>query len=121
MLTVKGNQKTLHHQIRRQFHGKRHLPFVAADHKISHGRSITWRLRAKQAPEHIRETCCGTNWIVEVAATGTRNGKSFNATHLFLTSLRTTPEVLLQLTRDRWSIECWHWIGDTQLDDDAHR
>lgn len=73
MLTVKGNQKTLHHQIRRQFHGKRHLPFVAADHKISHGRSITWRLRAKQAPEHIRETCCGTNWIVEVAATGTRN------------------------------------------------
>ena len=23
--------------------------------------------------------------------------------------------------RDRWSIECWHWIRDTQLHEDAHR
>jgi hypothetical protein len=23
--------------------------------------------------------------------------------------------------RDRWSIERWHWIGDTQLHEDAHR
>ena len=37
------------------------------------------------------------------------------------TSLRTTPEALLQLVRDRWSIECWHWIRDTQLHEDAHR
>jgi hypothetical protein len=23
--------------------------------------------------------------------------------------------------RDRWSIEAWHWIRDTQLHEDAHR
>jgi hypothetical protein len=23
--------------------------------------------------------------------------------------------------RDRWSIEGWHWIRDTQLNEDAHR
>jgi len=23
--------------------------------------------------------------------------------------------------RDRWSIECWHWIRDSQLHEDAHR
>jgi hypothetical protein len=23
--------------------------------------------------------------------------------------------------RDRWSIEGWHWIRDTQLHEDAHR
>ena len=28
---------------------------------------------------------------------------------------------LLQLVRDRWSIECWHWIRDTELHEDAHR
>ena len=39
---------------------------------------------------------------------------------MFLTSLRTTPEALLQLVRDRWSIEGWHWIRDTQLHEDAH-
>jgi hypothetical protein len=44
---VKANQKTLHRQIRSQFQGKRHIPFVATDHEISHGRDITWTLRAK--------------------------------------------------------------------------
>jgi predicted transposase YbfD/YdcC len=118
---VKGNQKTLHRQIRSQFQGKRYIPFVATDHEISHGRNITWVLRAKQAPEHIREAWIGTSWIMEVTASGTRDGKLFQATHLFLTSLRTTPESLLQLVRDRWSIEGWHWIRDTQLHEDAHR
>jgi hypothetical protein len=103
---------------------------VATDHEISHGRNITWMLRAKQAPEHIRENWIGTSWIVEVMATGTRAGKPFQATHLccFMrrtsrcdTSLRTTPEALLQLVRDRWSIEGWHWIRDTQLHEDSHR
>jgi len=32
LLTVKGNQKTLHRQIRSQFQGKRHIPLVATDH-----------------------------------------------------------------------------------------
>ena len=94
---------------------------MATDHENSHGRSIRWSLRAKQAPTHIAETWIGTSWIVEVAATGSRNGKPFQATHLFLSSLRTTPEALLQLVRDRWSIEGWHWIRDTQLHEDAHR
>jgi predicted transposase YbfD/YdcC len=118
---VKGNQKTLHRQIRSQFQGKRHIPFEANVHEVGHGRDIVWTLRAKQAPEHIREAWIGTSWIMEVTASGTRDGKLFQATHLFLTSLRTTPESLLQLVRDRWSIEGWHWIRDTQLHEDAHR
>jgi hypothetical protein len=127
---VKANQKTLHRQILSQFQGKRHIPFVATDHEISHGRDITWTLRAKEAPEHISEAWIGTSWIVEVSATGSRDGKPFRASHLYWftrrtsrcdTSLRTTPEALLQLVRDRWSIEGWHWIRDTQLHEDAHR
>jgi hypothetical protein len=98
---VKANQKTLHRQIRSQFQGKRHIPFVARDHEVDHGRVITWTLRAKAAPEHIRGAWIGTCWIVEVMASGTRDGKPFHATHLFLTILRTTPEALLQLVRER--------------------
>jgi hypothetical protein len=120
-LTVKANQKTLHRQLQYQFQGKRHIPFLAMDHEIGHGRNIAWTLRAKQAPEHIREAWIGTSWIVEMTADGIRDGKPFWATHLTLTSLRTTPEALLQLVRDRWSIEGWHWIRDTQLHEDAHR
>ena len=103
---------------------------MATDQEISHGRNITWTLRAKEAPQHIRESWVGTSWMLEMTATGIRDGKPFQAQHLYCftrrtsrcdTSLRTTPEALLQLVRDRWSIECWHWIRDTQLHEDAHR
>jgi len=65
-----------------------------------------------------------------MVAEGSRAGKPFKARHLayFIqrtsrcdTSLRTTPKALLQMVRDRWSIEGWHWIRDTQLDEKAHR
>ncbi|QNI89521.1 transposase [Synechococcus sp. ROS8604] len=98
---MKAKKKTLQRQIRCQFQGKRHIPVQACVFEESHGRVI--------------------NWIVEVIAVGTRDGKTLRQTHFFLTSLRTTPEAMLQLVRDRWSIESWHWIRDTQLDEDAHR
>ena len=91
------------------------------DREVGHGRDITWRLKAKEAPQLIKETWHGTSWIVEVSVSGTREGKPFEATHYFITSLRTTPEALLQLVRDRWTLESWHWIRDTQLREDARR
>ena len=70
---------------------------MSTDHESGHGRNSTWTLRGQQAPEHIREFWVGTSWIVEVAATGRRDGKAFQATHLLLTSLRTTPDALLHM------------------------
>ena len=66
---------------------------------------------------------------MEVAATGSRDGKPFQAANFFLTSLRTTPEALMKLGLERsskWfaaarSYEGWHWIRDTQLHEDVHR
>ena len=101
--------------------GKRKIPVSAIDREVGHGRDIAWRLRAKEAPETIKANWHGTSWIVEATASGTREGKPFEATHHFITSLRTTPEALLQLVRDRWSLESLHWIRDTQLREDAHR
>ncbi|WP_296369067.1 ISAs1 family transposase [Vulcanococcus sp. Clear-D1] len=120
-MTVKANQKTLYRQIASQLVGKRKIPFIASDHEVGHGRDITWDLRAKEAPGHIKENWHGASWIAEVMATGTRDGKPFKATHRLITSLRTTPEALLRLVRERWSIESWHWIRDTQLREDHHR
>ena len=81
LLMAKANQKTLHLQILGQFQGKRHIPFVATDQEISHGLDTTWKLQAKQAPEHIREAWIGTSWILDVSPNGTRDGKPFQATH----------------------------------------
>jgi len=74
-----------------------------------------------EAPEHIREAWIGTSWVLDTTASGSRVGKPFRVTHLFLTSLRSTPEGLLRLVRVRWSIEGWHWIRDNQLHENAHR
>ena len=35
--------------------------------------------------------------------------------------MRTTPEALLQLVRDRWRDKSWHWIRNTQVQEDSHR
>jgi predicted transposase YbfD/YdcC len=122
LLTVKGNQKTLQRQIRSQFHGKRHIPLTATGHDDRHGRDTTWNLRAKEAPDHIKENWPGASWIVEVITTGTRNKKPKQHAHYFLTSLRTAPQALLRLVRQRWSIENeWHWVRDVHLAEDTHR
>ena len=67
-LTIKNNQRTLRRQVVFQFEGKRHIPFVAKDHEKRHGRDTIWTLRAKEAPDHIKENWPGSAWIVEVNA-----------------------------------------------------
>ncbi|MGB7565336.1 MAG: hypothetical protein WBM08_11365 [Prochlorococcaceae cyanobacterium] len=42
---------------------------------------------------------------MELVTGGTRCGKPFRQAHYFITSLRTTPEALLRLVRQRWAIE----------------
>jgi predicted transposase YbfD/YdcC len=123
LLTVKSNQKTLHRQIGAQFQGKRHIPFTATDHEKRHGRKTHWELRAKEAPDHIKEAWPGSAWIVELITTTTkRSGKWSVTRHRFITTVRTAPEALLRLIRQRWSVENeWHWPRDTQLGEDAHR
>ena len=57
-----------------------------------------------------------------ITTTIKRKGKRSVRRHLFITTVRTTPEALLRLIRQRWSIENeWHWARDTQLGEDAHR
>lgn len=120
---MKSNQKTLYRQIGCQFEGKRKIPFTASDVEKRHGRHTRWELKAKEAPEHIKANWPGSAWIVElITDTKTSKGKREDHCHRFITSLRTTPEALLHLIRQRWSIENeWHWVRDTQLGEDAHR
>jgi hypothetical protein len=97
LLTVKSNQKTLYRQIGSQFQVKRHIPFPATDHEKRHGHDTLWELSAKEAPEHIKENWPGSAWIVQVVTTTTtRKGIRRTTRHLFLTSIRTTPDALLR-------------------------
>ncbi|MFM8277519.1 MAG: ISAs1 family transposase [Cyanobium sp.] len=120
---MKGNQKTLYRQIQSEFQGKHDIPYSATDHDDKHGRDTIWKLRAKEAPEHIKASWPGCSWIIElISSTTTRRGKRAPRTFYFITTLRTAPSALLRLIRQRWSIENeWHWARDAQLGEDAHR
>ena len=54
-----------------------------------------------EAPQLIKENYHGISCIVEVIASGTPEVKPFEATHHFITSLRTSPEGLWQQVRVR--------------------
>ena len=57
-----------------------------------------------------------------ITTTIKRNGKRRVTRHYFITTVRTAPEALLRLIRQRWSIENeWRWARDAQLGEDAHR
>jgi hypothetical protein len=59
-----------------QFEGKRHIPFTATAEEKRHGRDTRWELRAKEAPDHIKEAWPGSAWIVElITTTIKRKGK----------------------------------------------
>ena len=93
LLTVKSKQKTLYRQIGSQFQGKRHIPFTATDHEKRHGRRTVWKLRDREAPEHIKANWPGSAWIVELLTdTMTRRGQQNLRRHLLIISIRTTPE-----------------------------
>lgn len=103
--SVKSNQKPLYRQSGSQLQGKRHIPHAACDHEKRHGRDTSWELSVKEAPEHIKANWPGSDWIVEMVTTTKRSGTTMTRRHLFLTSIRTTPEALLQLIRQRRCME----------------
>ena len=61
------------------------------------GLALTFALRSSAVPELIAENWVGTRWVVEVLATFSRAGKPFQATLLFVASLRTTIKAVRQL------------------------
>ncbi|MDM7938619.1 MAG: ISAs1 family transposase [Cyanobium sp. CZS 48M] len=122
-MTVKSHQKTLHRQIGCQFQGKRQIPHAATNQDKRNGSDTTCELRAKEAPEHIKENWPGSAWIVEViTSTLTSKGTRTNRCLYFITTLHIKPQAMLRLIRLRWSIENeLHWARDVQLGEDAHR
>ena len=126
-MTLKLNQLILCRQVDYQFEGKLWIPFIATHVEKWHGRETRWNLSANETPEHIKANWPGCAWIVVLITTTTtttrsRKGICGVACHRFITTLRTTPEALLRLIRQRWSIENeWHWSRDVQLGEDAHR
>jgi hypothetical protein len=95
---VKANQQTHHRQIRSQFHRKRRILFEATDQRGLDRHQLD---RGDGRWQHPR-------W----QAVSGHSPVPHQPAH--------DPKTLLQLVRNRWRIEGWHWIRDIHLQEDAH-
>ena len=102
LLTVKSNQKTLYRQIGSLFQGKRRIPFTATDQEEKHARDTLWEHRAHRSTSRRTGLAASglSRWLPPPRAAA---GSTTTRRHLFLTSIRTTPDALLRLIRQRWS------------------
>ncbi len=105
LLTVKHNSPILYQQTVSKFRGLRYFSVEISEVEAGHGRQVRWQLRASNATDTIRKRWAGVSWIIELVSTGRRDGKPFHHVHLFVTTLRTSPQALLRLVCQRWAIE----------------
>jgi predicted transposase YbfD/YdcC len=93
---------------------------AAEERQAAHGRINHWQLS-------IVRVLGLASWpsvrsVMALKQRGKRRGKHTEQTHYFISNLQTTPGQYLRLIRQRWDIEnCWHWVRDVLLAEDAHR
>jgi hypothetical protein len=112
----------LHRQIGCQFQGKRKITFGARDQEVGHDRNNTWTLRgvaagfrvAVGALEKITAAWIGSNWMMELTASGTRGTPPQKPCCNWCATAGVTA------SQKPGGYGGWHWIRDTQLHEVGH-
>ena len=127
VLSLKGNQGTLHDDVKTFFEAKNTCPDVGhVSFDVGHGRVETRTVYASSDIEWLKER--HSNWpsiksIVAVTATRECKGKTSEETRYFISSLDATdPKRLGNIVRAHWGIENnLHWVLDMAFLEDGQR
>ena len=130
MLALKGNQGTLHREVRSYFEQGRKrrwqaMPVAYAEtYDLGHGRREVRRLWISTDTEWLpkRETWVDLSSIVMIEhERHTQSGMSL-AQRFFISSLAVEPHEMLRIIRGHWGIENrLHWQLDVTFGEDASR
>jgi len=127
MLSLKGNQGTLHKDVALFFKSKETAPPIGFESVDGdHGRIETRSVRASSDIEWLKErhpAWVGLRSIVAVTAVREYKGEKSEETRYFISSLDATdPKRLGQVVRSHWGIENkLHWVLDYAFDEDSQR
>jgi len=126
VLALKGNQSTLHDDVRLFFE---HTPsdMLPATHEETdkgHGRIEVRKCSVTSDIAWLKENhdWCGLASVVRIESTRIMGDKTTFETRYYISSLPPDPERLLHVVRSHWAIEnSLHWVMDMTLGDDASR
>ena len=126
LLGLKGNQGTLHDDVRLLFKSPPSGTVFAAheDHDKGHGRIETRNCLATDDIVWLQERheWPGLRSLVQITATRRVGEHTSTDTRYYLTSLPPDPKRLLENTRSHWAIENnLHWTLDMTFGEDASR
>jgi len=127
MLSLKGNQGTLHEDVKLFFESAETSPAVGFESVDGgHGRIEKRRVRVSSDIEWLKARhpdWKGLRTIVAVTAQRECSGKTSEETRYFISSLDASdPKRLGQIVRSHWGIENnLHWVLDYAFDEDNQR
>jgi len=129
VLALKGNQTTLHDDVRRFFAD----PAFAAECRThtttdaGHGRIEERICRTTDNIDWLRDLHPAWTNLRSIAAitatrTGKKSGETSTETRFYISSLPPDPELILHATRSHWSVENkLHWVLDVTFREDLCR
>lgn len=124
VLALKGNQGTLHDDVRLFLDDRETLLASASDIDKGHGRIETRTASVSTDIDWLQECHAwpGLKAIGKVTASREINGKTTQETRYYLLSHTFTPERLNDIVRTHWSIENQlHWVLDVVMNEDQAR
>lgn len=125
MLSLKGNQGSLHDDVKTFFTSSLAPAVAAVSYDGEHGRVETRTLRATDAIAWLQERhdWQGLQSIIAVTAKREIDNKVTEETRYFISSLDANdPKRLERVVRAHWSIENnLHWVLDIAFDEDSNR
>ena len=128
LLTVKGNQPTLHEAVRAVFEQASAAGFegIEFDHHTTveqgHGRAEERSVSVIYEPKGLPADWPDVAAVVSVLRERVVNGTATTTTHFYLTSHAATAEEVAAVVRGHWEIENGlHWILDVAFREDQSR
>jgi predicted transposase YbfD/YdcC len=130
LVSLKGNQETLHDSVKAVFAGARETNFQNVDHdsfetqEKGHGRLETRRCWTVSDVEKLPEASLwkGLKTIAMVESERTLKEKTPRETRYYISSLPNDAGRILKGTRDHWKVEnSLHWCLDVAMNEDQSR
>jgi predicted transposase YbfD/YdcC len=124
VLALKGNQETLHDDVRRFLDDPQTTLASATDTDKGHGRIETRTAALTTAIAWLQESHAwpGLKAIGKITARREINGKATVETRCYLLSQAFAPERFNAIVRSHWGIEnALHWVLDVVMDEDQAR